>query len=85
MQGQARPQNLAPKAFRLVQVRNAQVTHRLIDMRIEEKQSERGGIYVLDCQKQSVDPKLWFLDCFASPAGHFTGCEQPVHNRCLAV
>ena len=34
MQGQAWPQSLAPEAFRLVQVRNAQVTHRLIDMRI---------------------------------------------------
>ena len=33
MQGQARPCSLAPEAFRLVQVHNAQVTHRLIDMR----------------------------------------------------
>ena len=41
MQGQARPFSLAPKAFRLVQVRNAQVTHRLIDMRIRSWCTDR--------------------------------------------
>ena len=73
MQGQARPYSLAPKAFRLVQVRNAQVTHRLIDMRIRSWCTDRFTSCAEPCASAASAR-------FCYPACGLPGSGWPLHR-----
>ena len=60
---------------------NAQVTHRLIDMRVFSC-AQTDSHPVQSLAPSLRQPSLASLPAgLLAPAGHFTGCEQPVHNR----